>query len=134
MILYEATNGETGYAYIRAYIWAKTPDEAGKLAGAAFEYKEEGVREKIELRELLRSTTSSFYTEPSDEGWVVENEMYREFRMLGFHPDIWKSLAAVYDVLREHPEYIRTLKKKKMATNSPYPPGTRHGLVKRENI
>ena len=74
MNLYEATDGRMGYAYVRAYVWARSEEEAYKLAFDAFwadcdEFGRERLRESLKLELLFQEDASPFCTCPSDTGW-----------------------------------------------------------------
>ena len=73
MVLYEATNGSMGYAYVRLYVWVEKRINAMRIAKDAFAAEGRSI-ENIKLRCLIDTETSTkpFCTKPSDEGWDVE--------------------------------------------------------------
>jgi len=82
MNLYEVTNGYTGYAYVRVYVWATNEEQALEIAQEAFRKEnerdyDERHRHKskywqnLECRHLFSNDAEPFVTAPSDTGWDV---------------------------------------------------------------
>jgi len=74
MKLYEATNGFTGYSYVRCLVWANNEEEALKLARKSFQESGQGdfhgerYWNNIELSLIVDAEKEKepFYTEPTD--------------------------------------------------------------------
>lgn len=77
MNLYEITNGYTGYAYTRCYVWAESEAQALEIATEMFKenakdkYRPKPARywKNLECELLLSKDSASFVTKISDVGW-----------------------------------------------------------------
>jgi hypothetical protein len=69
MVLFEATNGMEGVAYVRRYVWAKDEHRARELVQSVAEDKWRDKLRPWSFRELMQHDSDEFVTEESSEGW-----------------------------------------------------------------
>jgi hypothetical protein len=69
MILFEATNGMEGMAYVRRYVWASDESRARELLREAC--ADDASKWKLKL--LMRCDSAEFVTDESSEGWESAN-------------------------------------------------------------
>ena len=68
MTLWEATNGDTRWGPVRAYVWHHDLHRATIMARKAFAAQGMATSQLV-LREVMQNTDAPFCTRPADDRW-----------------------------------------------------------------